>query len=118
MVYEKLQHINMVSGYSITASERRLFESIATKKCCSNYCLIRKCNNPPGGMNNSVRLIKQCRGELEGKTYKKKYYFVEQIVRNACVRLSDSNIWDMNFVIGTVFDYLSNYSNRLLYSIA
>ena len=108
----------MESGYSITASERRLFESIATKKCCSNYCLIRKCNNPPGGMNNSVRLIKQCRGELEGKTYKKKYYFVEQIVRNACVRLSDSNIWDMNFVIGTVFDYLSNYSNRLLYSIA
>ena len=84
-----------------------MFESIATRKCCSKYCLLTKTNNPPGGMDNSVNLIKQCRDEIKGKSYKKVYYHMEKIVRDSCVRLSDSDIWDMNFVVGTASEQFS-----------
>ena len=50
---------------SISASEKKLFENIIGKECCSKYYLLNKCNNPPGGMQNSVKLIKQCRDDIK-----------------------------------------------------
>jgi len=90
----------MDDSTTLTAGDKRKYQEIAARKCCNSYCLLNKVNNPPGTMDYSVRLIKQCRDEIRIKTRKETYTHIENIVRNSCKRLLDSNIWEMNFAIG------------------
>ena len=91
----------MNRGITLNADERADIEDIACLRCCNQRCLHSKVQNPPGMLDNSVKLILQCRRELEGLSKKEIYYKIHDIVDSFCVELLSTGVWKHNFVIGS-----------------
>ena len=96
----------MNRGKVLSPQKKAEYEDIVHCKCCSNRCLLYKVQNPQGSVENSVKLIAQCRDELDGFTFNNSRqikHHIRDIVKQSCVDLLDSGIWKHNFVLGIVY---------------